>query len=197
MLLNLAVFLLLESNQGSVVSQDLAVFGPAIAAGEWHRLITSGFVHYGIWHIGFNMLLLYQLGSILEASMGRLRFLALYMASMVGGGFLAMVLSPDAFTAGASGAVFGLCGAALVGQHLQGFKPSQTSIGWLVGFNLIATFVIPGISIGGHIGGLVVGALCGSLMLRSGPTRRNTVEGIAFCLVLIICLSFAALQIAP
>lgn len=182
--LNLAVFLAttLESGQafgGGGLQARLALFGPAIAGGEWYRLLTSGFVHYGIMHIAFNMLILYQFGGMLEQALGRVRFVALYVAALLTGSFGAVFLDPQAFTAGASGAGFGLVGAAAVGLRHRGVNVWQTGIGPLLAINLVLTFVIPGISIGGHVGGLAGGAAVGGFMLMSPSDRRSVLLGVA------------------
>ncbi|MFM8712594.1 MAG: rhomboid family intramembrane serine protease, partial [Actinomycetota bacterium] len=69
----------------------------------WYRLISCGFVHFGVIHVGFNMLLLYQLGRLIEPVIGPLRFGLLYFAALLGGSLGALLLSPDAATGGASG----------------------------------------------------------------------------------------------
>jgi membrane associated rhomboid family serine protease len=146
---------------GNQLADDLALFGPAVADGEWWRLVSSGFLHYGLLHLGFNMFILWQLGMLLEPALGRIRFAALYFTALLCGSFGALLLSPDALTAGASGAVYGLMGAAVIGLRRRGVDPMQSGIGGLLVVNLLLTFVIPGISIGGHLGGLVGGALAG------------------------------------
>jgi len=135
--------------------------------GEWYRLVTAGFLHFGILHIGMNMWLLYQLGQMLEPPLGRLRFGLLYMASLLGGSLGALVIQADrgGLHGGASGAVFGLMAAAAIGMQRRGMNVFQTGIGALLVINLVLTFTIPGISIGGHVGGAVAGALCGVVML--------------------------------
>ena len=159
---------------GDETIERLAVNGPAVAAGEWWRLITSGFLHFGLIHIGFNMLILYQLGTMLEPALGRVRFFLLYAAALLGGSFGALLLSPDALTAGASGAVFGLMGAAFLGMRWRGVDPMQSGIGGLLVMNLLLTFVIPGISVGGHLGGLLAGAAAGAaLFATEGPEPRQ------------------------
>ena len=95
------------------IVDDFGLFGPASPKGEWYRLITSGFLHAGLLHIGFNMLLLFFLGRLLEPALGTPRFLALYFASLLAGSFGALLLDPNALTLGASGAIFGLAGADL------------------------------------------------------------------------------------
>ena len=186
--LNVVVYLLTAAGGGAVgrggdLQSRLALFGPAVAKGDWYRLVTSGFVHYGLIHIGFNMLLLYQLGSMLEPALGRTRFLALYFAALLTGSFGALLLSPNALTGGASGAVFGLFGAAAIGLHQRGVNVWQTGVGGLLAINLVLTFVIPGLSIGGHLGGLAGGTAVGSVMLQARPSRRATVEGIVFAIL--------------
>lgn len=139
----------------------------------WYRLVTSGFLHFGIIHIAFNMYFLYVLGPMLEPALGRVNFLLLYMASLLGGSLGVVLLDSGGITAGASGAVFGLLAAATVGLWRRGVNPFTTGIGTTLILNLFITFAIPGISIGGHIGGAVAGAICGAVMLapahRRGP----------------------------
>jgi membrane associated rhomboid family serine protease len=136
--------------------------------GQWYRIVTSGFLHFGIIHIGFNMYLLYLLGQMLEPAIGRVRFALIYFAALLGGSAGAMLLQPDAFHGGASGAVFGLMGAAFVGYRLRGVNPLTTGIGTTLVLNLLITFTIPGISIGGHLGGVVAGGLCALVVLAPG-----------------------------
>ncbi len=140
----------------------------------WYRLVTSGFLHFGIIHIAFNMYFLYVLGPMLEPALGRVNYLLLYFASLLGGSLGVIVIDSGGITAGASGAVFGLLAAATVGLWRRGINPFSTGIGTTLILNLFITFAIPGISIGGHIGGAVAGAICGSVMLapayRRGPS---------------------------
>jgi membrane associated rhomboid family serine protease len=134
---------------------------------EWYRLITSGFLHFGILHIAMNMYMLFQLGKLLEPPLGRLRYGLLYFACLLGGSLGVLVLegSSTGLHGGASGAVFGLMGAAAIGMQRRGINIFQTGLGATLMINLLLTFTIPGISIGGHIGGIVMGAICGSIML--------------------------------
>jgi membrane associated rhomboid family serine protease len=144
---------------------DLGVAEPLIRSGEYYRLVTSGFLHFGLIHIGFNMLLLYQLGNLLEPTLGRLRFGLLYVAALLAGSFGAIVTAPNNLTGGASGAVFGLMAAAAIGLHRRGVNVFSTGIGTTLLLNLVLTFSLSGISIGGHLGGAVAGAVCGWVML--------------------------------
>jgi membrane associated rhomboid family serine protease len=133
---------------------------------EYYRLLSAGFLHFGIIHIAFNMFLLFQLGRLLEPAIGRIRFGLLYFASLFAGSFGALVLSGHStVSGGASGAVFGLMAAAFVGLRNRGVNPFSTGIGTLLVLNLIITFTIPGISIGAHVGGIVGGALAGWVIM--------------------------------
>mgnify|MGYP003332849206 FL=1 len=140
--------------------------------GEMWRVVSSGFLHFGIFHLGMNMLLLWQLGNLLEPALGRARFLLLYLASLVGGATGAILLSPNALTGGASGAVFGLMGAAAVALLHRGINPMQTGIGATLVLNLLITFALPGISIGGHLGGAIAGAGVGWVMFDPAVNRQ-------------------------
>lgn len=145
--------------------------GGFVADGEWYRLITSGFVHYGLLHIAMNMYALFQLGLVLERSMHRVNYAALYFAALLGGSAGALLLDPNALTAGASGAVFGLFGAVAIALHRRGVNVMRTSIGPVLVINLLITFAVPGISKGGHLGGLAAGVAVGAIMLR--PARQH------------------------
>jgi membrane associated rhomboid family serine protease len=148
---------------------DGALYGPAVAAGDWWRPITAGFLHANLLHVGFNMFLLWQLGNLLEPAIKRWAFAVLYFMSLLGGSFLTLILDPNALTLGASGAVFGLMGATFIALRSRGVDPFSTGIGPLLVINLLFTFAIPGISIGGHIGGLIAGAVGGWILREWGP----------------------------
>lgn len=170
---------------GGRLTQDFALWGPGIANGEYWRLVTGGFLHAGLLHILFNMYLLWILGQMLETTLGSARFALLYFTALLWGSFGALLLAPGAFTVGASGAVFGLMGAAAVELRSRGINPFQTDIGMLIIFNLVLSFVLSGISIGGHIGGLIGGALAG-MALGYADRHRNPVLGYVACGVLML-----------
>ncbi len=137
--------------------------------GEWWRLGTSAFLHYGPLHLAMNMFGLYFGGSILEQVVGRWRFLLLYVVSGLAGAAGALMWSPNAATAGASGAIFGIFGALFVLER-RGIIATGGQVGALIVLNLVLTFAIPGISVGGHVGGLVAG---GALMFAFDRFRRS------------------------
>jgi membrane associated rhomboid family serine protease len=143
----------------------LALAKPFLQDGQYYRLVSSGFLHYGLFHVGMNMLLLFQLGQLLEPALDRVKFALLYIASLLGGSLGALILQPNGLHGGASGAVFGLMAAAAIGLHRRGVNVFRTGIGTTLILNLVITFTIPGISVGGHLGGAVAGALCGYVML--------------------------------
>lgn len=174
---------------------DGGLFGPLVADGEWYRIVTAGFLHGGLIHIGFNMFLLYQLGSILEPALGRLRFTVVYFTSLLAGSFGVLVLSPDSLTVGASGAVFGLMGTLFYAQRAQGIDPFSTGIGSTIGINLLLTFTIPGISIGGHVGGLV-GGLAASWLLYDGGKAWGKQRSLAAVIGLGVAAGVGCLLIA-
>jgi membrane associated rhomboid family serine protease len=151
---------------GDSVIAKAALNGPAIADGEVYRIITSGFLHYGLLHLLFNMYALYILGSMLEPAIGRLRFALIYFVSLIAGSVGALILDPNALTAGASGAVFGLMAAAFLVMRNRGIDPWQSGLGIWLFLNLAITFTVSNISIGGHIGGLIGGAVASLILLE-------------------------------
>lgn len=155
-----------------------------VAAGEPWRIITGGFLHAGLFHLGMNMLLLWLLGSQLEPALGRMRFLALYVTGLIAGSFGVLLVDPTSPTVGASGAIFGLMGAMVMAQRARGIDPWQSGIGGLIVLNLLITFTVPGISVGGHIGGLVGGLLAGGVIFELEKRVRSPYPALAACAAL-------------
>ena len=185
---NVAIYLWTASSRENEF--DLGVAKLLLEEGEYYRLVSSGFLHFSIFHIGMNMLLLFQLGQLLEPGIGRVRFGLLYFASLLGGSFGAVLLSPNAFSGGASGAVFGLMAAAAIGMHRRGVNVFQTGIGTVLILNLVITFTVPNISVGGHLGGAIAGAICGFVILAPGhaplPKWASYATPIAIALVAVV-----------
>lgn len=154
------------AQQATTLTEQGVVVSSMVSRGELWRVITSGFLHGSLIHLLFNMLILFQLGSAVEARLGRARFLGVYFLSLVGGSVGALLLQPATTASlGASGAVFGLMGAVVV-LSKRGRSPVESSVAGLLVVNLVITFLLPGISIGGHLGGLVAG-LVGGLVIRA------------------------------
>jgi membrane associated rhomboid family serine protease len=161
---------------GGSVFRDFSLYGPAVANGEWYRIVTAGFLHAGLLHILFNMVALYFLGSLLEPGIGTPRFLGVYFVSLLAGSFGALLLTPDTHTVGASGAIFGLMSAAFIVARHRGVEQLAGQIGFYIIINIFFTVGVSGISIGGHFGGLIAGALCGFLIVLAERRARRPVE---------------------
>ena len=186
-----------SSGGGGTIISDGALNGPAIAdQNEYWRLITSGFLHAGLIHIGFNMYLLYILGQILEPAIGHVRFAALYFTSLLAGSFGALVADPGALTVGASGAVFGLMGGAVVAMRARGFDPMASGIPALILLNLVFSFLFPGISIGGHIGGLLGGAVAAFALVVVGERHGMKAVGGIICAAIAVGAAVGAVAVA-
>jgi membrane associated rhomboid family serine protease len=144
-----------------------ALYGPLVADGEWWRLITAAFLHASPIHLLFNMLMLWWFGRSLEALIGPGRFIALYVASALAGSAGALLLNPTTPTVGASGAVFGILGAGLVLERRRIYVFGGSALGIVV-INIILSFTLSNISIGGHLGGLAGGIASMLLIMRFG-----------------------------
>src|ERR687891_651517 len=144
---------------GGRLIADGGLLGPAIAdQGEWYRIATSGFLHAGPLHLFLNMFVLYILGTVLEEGIGTARMLGIYFVSLLAGSFGALLLDPNQLTVGASGAVYGIMSATFLVARQRGIEQLASQIGLWVILNLVFTFSVPGISIGGHLGGPAGGA---------------------------------------
>ncbi len=187
------------NNPSGRIVVDFGLFGPSVAEGEWYRMVTSGFLHASLIHIGFNMLLLFFLGRLLEPALGTPRYVAIYFASLLAGSCGALLLDPNALTVGASGAVFGLIGAAFVIARGRGMNALAGELGFLIVINLVFTFGASNISIGGHLGGLIGGGICAAAIVAGergmlGP-RRQVAEYVVIAAVAAISL-FAGVAVA-
>jgi membrane associated rhomboid family serine protease len=165
-------------------SSELPPFaGQGVAHGEWWRIVTGGFLHENIIHIGFNMYVLYVLGQMLEPALGSLRFGVIYGVSLLTGSLGALLVTPHSLVVGASGAVFGLLGAAAVETRERQIPLMQSGVGGLILINLIISFSLPGISWGGHVGGLVGGALA-TWVIHLGQRYRAQALALAGCVLI-------------
>jgi membrane associated rhomboid family serine protease len=199
--LNVAVFVWtvvqarsISSNFNSAAFDAWALEPGEVQDGAWWRLLTSGFLHIGPIHLVFNMLALWVLGRDLELVLGRGRFLALYLISLLGGAAAVMLFyGPDESVAGASGAVFGLMGSLVV--VLKRLRvPAGQAIGLIV-VNVVISVLIPGISLIGHLGGLVVGAAATAALVYAPPNRSQAVvQAIALGALALLVLAVIAVR---
>jgi membrane associated rhomboid family serine protease len=181
--INVAVFVLTVVNAGSVADNAsgslfaaTALAPVQVAGGGWWRLVTSGFLHIGLLHLVFNMIALWFIGRDVELVLGRLRFSVLYGVSLLGGSAAVMLFgNPVGQVAGASGAIFGLMGALIV--LLRRLQLPMTSALVIVGLNVVLSLTVPGISLLGHLGGLVVGVVVAAGMVH-GPARSRPAAGL-------------------
>ena len=170
MAINVLVFIAVRTGSSRILNDLVLV--PVLVDTEPWRLITSAFTHVQIFHIFANLFMLYQIGPILEQMLGRLRFLILYLLSALGGSVAVWLLAaPGSATLGASGGVLGLIGALLVVHRARGLD-----VTWILGYvaiTAVLSFVIPGISWQGHLGGFLTGAAVAWVFLQTSNHRRK------------------------
>lgn len=177
-----------------------AVYGPVgdvalhgIANGEWYRLFTAMFLHYGVLHLLMNMYALWFLGRDIERVLGPARFVGLYVLAGLGGNVAAYLFSlPNSMTAGASTAVFGLMSAIFV--LLKRLNLSVAPILPVIVINVIFTFVVSNLSIAGHLGGLVVGAVVAAILAYAPRDKRTLVQGMGCAAVFVFLLALAVFR---
>ena len=169
---------------------------PGVDDGAWWQVVTAGFTHAAVWHLAFNMLALYYLGPQLEAVFGRVRFLALYLVSLLTGSAVVLWASPEfQLTVGASGAIYGLFGALLVVARRVG--ADVRALVAIIGLNVVITFTVPNVSWQGHLGGFLGGVLVGAVLVFAprGP-RRPVWQWAGVGLVVLLVLAAIAARIA-
>ncbi len=180
---------------GKVIDEGV-LFREAIGHGndQYWRLITSGFLHENFIHIGFNMYLLYLLGLMLEPAIGSVRFAVIYFTALLVGSF-GVVFATASPSLGASGAIFGLMGAAVVELRARGLSIQQSGIGGLIVINLILSFTLANISVGAHIGGLIGGFLAG-YAIRAADQRKVPALGLIACVLLSAAAVLGAIAVS-
>jgi membrane associated rhomboid family serine protease len=170
------------------------LFGPLVGAGDWWRLLTSAFMHYGPFHLLMNMYGLYFAGTLLERAIGHWRFLLLYLASGLAGSAGAFLWSPNAITVGASGAIFGVLGALFVLER-RGNIATEGQIAGLIVINLVFTFAFARlISVGGHVGGLIGGVLAMLVLTTVRGRPALSAAGIAAVGVAAVGIAYLKVQ---
>ncbi|MBS1841067.1 MAG: rhomboid family intramembrane serine protease [Acidobacteria bacterium] len=182
-----------------------ADYGPLTLSGQWWRMFTSLFVHFGFIHILFNMIVLFNIGPFIESLAGRVSYLILYFVSGIGGGVASLIIHPTAVSAGASGAIFGLYGALLgfLLRHRKTIAPKalkSLSKGALlfVGVNFIFGMSVPAIGVAAHMGGLAAGFLVALFLVQRTPEEnsRFTWRG-AVAIAIGIAMTVGALRVIP
>jgi len=163
---------------------------------QYWRLLTTGFLHANLIHIGLNMLSLWFVGRVLEPAIGRLNFLAIYFTSLLAGSFGALLFQPNIPTLGASTAIFGVFGALIVVAHARRIPIWQSGLGPMLLINLVFTLTISNISVGGHLGGLAAGFITGWLVVEFAEKRNRQTVALIGCLVVAIVSVAAALAVA-
>lgn len=183
----------LNSNASAQLFQQWGLWPTAVAGGELWRLFTSGFLHFGPIHLAFNMIALWVIGRDLEQVLGRTRFLAVYLVSLLGGSLSVFLFDhSEAMTAGASGAVFGLMGGLAV--VLLRLRRSPGPALTIIVLNVVISFVVPGISILGHLGGLVFGTLATAGMVYAPQDRRIAVQAATVVALLAVIAALVVLR---
>ncbi len=188
----------LATGTGSAVTGEVyrqgVLFGPFVGEGEVWRIVTAGFLHGSLIHIGFNMYALYLFGQAIERPLGAIRMLLVYTGGLLGGAAAVLAFNFDTPTLGASGAVLGLAGGLAAILMSQGRSMMQTSLGPLLLINLGLPLLVPGISFWGHLGGVAggfaVGAVLGYVPRRFGRTKNETLVAAG---AVVVALGVAAL----
>jgi membrane associated rhomboid family serine protease len=155
-----------------VTSADLWLFGPSVHQGEWWRVFTTSFVHFGLLHLFFNMLLLWIIGQILEPALGPGRFTTIYVVSVVTGSAAALLVQPHVAAGGASGGVFGLAAAATLVMYRRGISFWNTGFGPLIVINFVLDLFMTNVSIAAHVGGLIGGLLATEAMIQARKAEQ-------------------------
>lgn len=199
-LINVLIFAMMHIfGNGSLDNKTLVDFGSNVRElvlnGEYYRLISSLFIHIGIIHLVCNMYCLYVVGSEIESFYGKAKYIIIYLLSGLCGSLLS-ILTTENISAGASGAIFGLFGSLLYfGYHYRVYLGSvlKSQVIPLIIFNLALGFLIPGVDIGAHIGGLIGGVLVSKAVgVKYKSTKSDIINGIILSIIFISFLTYLA-----
>jgi len=180
---------------GEVFNRGALVGAQIYAQGDWYRIGTAMFLHASLLHLTFNMLALYWCGTIVERLVGTWRFALIYFVSGIAGSAGALLFSgPFAVTVGASGAIYGIFGALLVLEYRATGSFTGPALGLIVA-NLFLSFVIPNISWGGHVGGLVGGTLATFALLHFQYTRPRSLGPVLVGVIMAVSILVAYVRV--
>jgi membrane associated rhomboid family serine protease len=176
----------------SPLTSELLTAPVLIDQGEWWRVVTSAFTHASVVHLALNMLALLLFGSELERMMGKGRYLTVYLVSALGGAAALQLFGTYlGGVVGASGAIYGLLGA--FGVVLVKQKQDLRGLLTLLAINLVISF-LPGVSLLGHLGGLVAGAATAAVLLWAGRRTALAAAGVAVVVAVLLVLTFGGLR---
>jgi rhomboid protease GluP len=169
------------------------LYGPAVDHGDWWRVVTAGFLHANGAHLLGNLIALVVLGGVLSVAVGPLRMVLIYLSGLLGASLSVLAFAPNALTVGASGAIFGLAGGALVvGLRRRRLLLLLFAGAWIV-YTLASTLFVPGVSQAGHLGGLAAGGACGWLLVGERAQLRDARSALVLVSLLLIALFCFAL----
>ena len=209
--INIAVFIVMVASGVSIVDPDTqqvlhwgADYGPYTLGGQYWRLITSMFVHFGIIHIFGNMWCLWSLGRLAERLLGSLSVVGIYLLTGVGASLSSLSWDPMRVSAGASGAIFGIAGALITtlyyGKHNLPPESVRRLLGYVVRFSILNLLfgLKAHVDNMAHLGGLVTGLLIGLFLARTftssveeQSTQRRTIMAVSALVVLVLCVPIA------
>jgi rhomboid protease GluP len=203
--INVAVFVWMVATGGAIMGfsgHDLiragGNYGPLTLSGQYWRLVTTGFVHGNLMHLGFNMWCLWSLGQLSEKLFGSWITVAVYLLTGVGGAMLSIFWNPGRLEIGASGAIFGIAGAILSGIKFGNVAISSwqkrsitSSLIFFAGFNLFIGLA-PGIDNMCHIGGFATGLIFGVPLATANASGRKIYEWITMLLAALVLAGVGA-----
>jgi membrane associated rhomboid family serine protease len=183
---------------GGYAYEQGALYGPLLSHGyhQYWRLLTSGFIHASIFHVGLNMLSLWFVGRSLEPAIGKTYFAAVYFTSLLAGSFGVLLATPGQPALGASGAIFGVFGALIMIAQARRIPLWQSGLLPMLLFNLVFTLTVPQVSIGAHVGGLVAGCVTGKLVVEYGEKRNKRSYVLAGCAAIAVLSVIGAIAVA-
>ncbi|MBA3369217.1 MAG: rhomboid family intramembrane serine protease [Geodermatophilaceae bacterium] len=175
------------ANYRSPIFAEFATAPILVADGEWWRMLSGAFLHYGLTHLAVNMFSLYVLGRDLEQYLGSARYAAVYFLSAIGGSVAVLLFAaPFTSVAGASGAIFGLLGATGIALYQR--KANLRSLFAILAINVFISF-LPGISLAAHAGGFLIGAAAGAIVIYGKRRDQAIVAGLIALGAVLIALT--------